>query len=50
MQLMDYLVVVIKLYTVNLENLARILFSRITLKDIFAMVKIREFGIIYLLQ
>ena len=35
-------------HTVNSEIFARILFSRIALKDIFAMVKIRDFDMIYL--
>ena len=34
--------------TVNSEIFARILFSRIALKDIFATLKIRDWGILYL--
>ena len=34
--------------TINSEMFASILFSRISLKDIFATAKIREKGIIYL--
>ena len=37
-------------YTVNSEILARILFSRITLKDTFATIKIRNLDMIYLHQ
>ena len=33
--------------TVNLEIPARILFSRIVLKDMFATLEIRELGMIY---
>ena len=36
--------------TVNSEIFARILFSRIALKVIFAMLKIRDYGMIYLYQ
>ena len=36
--------------TVNMEIFARILFLRIALKEIFAMLKIRDFGMIYLHQ
>ena len=36
--------------TVNSEIFARILFSQIALKDIFATIKIRDFGMIYLHQ
>ena len=36
--------------TVNLEIFARILFSRIALKHIFATLKIRDKGVIYLYQ
>ena len=36
--------------TVNSEILARILFSRIALKHIFATLKIRDMGVIYLTQ
>ena len=39
-----------ELNTVNLEIFARILFLRIALKVIFAMVKICEFDMIYLHQ
>ena len=38
------------LFTVNSEIFARILFSRITSKDIFAKYKIRVFDMIYLYQ
>ena len=37
-------------YTVNSEIFARISFSRIASKDIFSMLKIRDFGMIYLHQ
>ena len=37
-------------YTVNSEIIAIILFSRIVLKDIFATLKIRYYGMIYLHQ
>ena len=36
--------------TINSEIFARILFSRIMLKDMFAMLKIRDWSIIYLHQ
>ena len=36
--------------TVNAEIFARILFSRIVLKDIFATLEIRDFGMIYVYQ
>ena len=36
--------------TVNSEIFARILFSRIALKGIFATLKIRDLGILYLYQ
>ena len=36
--------------TVNSEIFARILFSRIALKGIFATLKIRDLGMIYLYQ
>ena len=36
--------------TVNSEIFARILFSRIVLKDIFAKLKIRDQGMIYIYQ
>ena len=36
--------------TVNPEIFARILFSPIALKDIFATLKIRYYGMIYLYQ
>ena len=35
-----------KWYTVNSEIFARILFSRIGLKDIFVTLKVRDLGII----
>ena len=38
------------LTAVNPEIFARILFSRIALKDIFATLKIRDKGMIYLYQ
>ena len=37
-------------YNVNSEIFARILFSRIALKDIFATLKIRDLGMIYVYQ
>ena len=37
------------IHTVNSELLASILFSRITLKDIFATLKNRDYGILPLL-
>ena len=37
-------------YTVHLEFFVRILFSWIALKDIFAMLKIHDYGMIYLYQ
>ena len=36
--------------TVILEIFARIVFSRIALKDIFATLEIRDLGIIYVYQ
>ena len=36
--------------TVNPEVFARILFSQIALKDIFATLKIRDLGMVYLYQ
>ena len=36
--------------TVNSEIFARILFSQIASKDIFAKLKIRDFGMLYLYQ
>ena len=39
-----------RLITVNSEIFARILISRITLKDTFATLKIRDFRMIYLHQ
>ena len=36
--------------TVNPEIFARILFSRYALKDIFATLKIRDYGMLYLYQ
>ena len=36
--------------TVNSEIFARVLFSRIALKDIFAKLQIRDFGMIKLYQ
>ena len=37
-------------YTVNPEIFARILFSRIALKDIFVTLKIRDYGMIYIIS
>ena len=48
--LMIVLTTILVLHTVNSEILARILFSRIALKDIFAMVNIRDFGMNHLLK
>ena len=38
------------LYTVHLEIFMRILFSQIMLKDMFAMLKTRNWGMVYLNQ
>ena len=38
------------MYTVDSETFAVMLFSRIALKDIFATLKIRDLGLIYLYQ
>ena len=41
---------VMQTITVNLEIFARILFSRIALKGIFAILEICDMGLIYLYQ
>ena len=37
-------------FTVNSEIFARILFSRMALKEVFATLKIRDLGMIYVYQ